>query len=193
MRMMGLSTLITWVILVIFFVENLAYVVRQDDAEYGLDSSDHISDDGNNHLKVDQPNPELNEDKVKEMSNVLAKLLLLPWPQGASPLLYVEEPHESIDELRQEIFDQAEPNDIVNEQEIRPIAPKRSKYYRKYPWKRQNNRYEPAYMCIPKKDDVFRLLVALHSERNGKRGQLVDFCNRKRPASLVFTNIRFVG
>ncbi|XP_046812267.1 uncharacterized protein LOC111679098 isoform X3 [Lucilia cuprina] len=75
---------------------------------------------------------------------------------------------------------------------------KRSRYYRRYPWKRHNrNRstYDPElrYACTPTKEDVFKLLVNLHENRNGKNGKTVSFCNRKRPAKAIFTNIRFLG
>ncbi|TMW50595.1 hypothetical protein DOY81_004330 [Sarcophaga bullata] len=75
---------------------------------------------------------------------------------------------------------------------------KRSRYYRRYPWKRHNrNRstYDPElrYACTPTKEDVFKLLVNLHENRNGKNGKTVNFCNRKRPAKAIFTNIRFLG
>ncbi|XP_013105464.2 uncharacterized protein LOC106085677 [Stomoxys calcitrans] len=75
---------------------------------------------------------------------------------------------------------------------------KRSRYYRRYPWKRHNrNRstYEPElrYACTPTKEDVFKLLLNLHEDRNGKNGKTINFCNRKRPAKAIFTNIRFLG
>lgn len=58
-----------------------------------------------------------------------------------------------------------------------------------------NFSYEPdnRYLCQPTKEDVFRLLVALHDARRGTRGRTIDFCNRKRPAQVIFTNIRFLG
>lgn len=55
--------------------------------------------------------------------------------------------------------------------------------------------YEPElrYACTPTKEDVFKLLVNLHENRNGKNGKTINFCNRKRPAKAIFTNIRFLG
>ncbi|XP_063235865.1 uncharacterized protein LOC134538433 [Bacillus rossius redtenbacheri] len=77
---------------------------------------------------------------------------------------------------------------------------KRSRYYRRYPWKRQNARGRGAasaddnrYMCNPSREDVFQLLVALHAARAGDTRRTVSFCNRRRPASAIFTNIRFLG
>ena len=53
--------------------------------------------------------------------------------------------------------------------------------------------YDPYNPCTPTKDDVFQLLVALHDARQGNKSRIVSFCNRKRPASAVYTNIRFLG
>ncbi|RZC42144.1 uncharacterized protein BDFB_013317, partial [Asbolus verrucosus] len=127
--------------------------------------------------------------KLEHLGRLLANILVQPWPRGASPILYVEEyPSESIQ-------GQAPlENNFYEGQEINTPY-KRSRYYRKYPWKRQNSRYdaENRYLCQPSKEDVFRLLVALHEARQGNRGQVINFCNRKRPASAIFTNIRFLG
>ncbi|KAL1458441.1 hypothetical protein WDU94_008595 [Cyamophila willieti] len=48
-------------------------------------------------------------------------------------------------------------------------------------------------MCTPSREDVMQLLVALHEARGGANGRTVNFCNRKRPATSIFTNIRFIG
>ncbi|XP_067002329.1 uncharacterized protein [Anabrus simplex] len=98
------------------------------------------------------------------------------WDEEGGPLLYVED-------LREETH----------------MPLKRSRYYRRYPWKRQNgiDRIIPVddfgYMCNPSREDVFKLLVALHEARAGNHGRTVSFCNVKRPASTIFTNIRFLG
>lgn len=57
------------------------------------------------------------------------------------------------------------------------------------------NSYEAdqRYLCVPSRDDVFKLLVGLHENRNGNQHKTVNFCNRKRPAKAIFTNIRFLG
>lgn len=52
---------------------------------------------------------------------------------------------------------------------------------------------EQRYMCVPSRDDVFKLLVGLHDNRKGNHNRTVNFCNRKRPAKAIFTNIRFLG
>lgn len=108
------------------------------------------------------------------------------------------------------------------------------RYYRRYPWKRQNGRSrtyvsnvcfwfgtsicvfainyvnfvfvfgffshefrryetEARYLCVPSREDVYKLLVGLHENRNGNHQTTVNFCNRKRPAKAIFTNIRFLG
>ncbi|GAB0096801.1 uncharacterized protein DMENIID0001_123690 [Sergentomyia squamirostris] len=80
------------------------------------------------------------------------------------------------------------------------VMDKRSgRYYRRYPWKRQNTRYrtydaDSKYMCVPSREDVFRLLLGLHAVSvSGDEQKTVTFCSRKRPAKAVFTNIRFLG
>lgn len=60
----------------------------------------------------------------------LARVLVLPWPDDFLPLLYVEKPERPEDE---QFSDKAELT-----QRISPV--KRMRYYRKYPWKRQNSR-----------------------------------------------------
>ncbi len=60
---------------------------------------------------------------------------------------------------------------------------------------RTHSRYEAdaRYLCVPSRDEVFKLLVGLHENRNGNHQRTVNFCNRKRPAKAIFTNIRFLG
>nr|UXO98182.1 RFLamide [Tenebrio molitor] len=127
--------------------------------------------------------------RLEHLGRLLANVLLQPWPKNISPILYVED-HSS-----ESIPNEIPENEIVETEELNSIPFKRSRYYRKYPWKRQNSRYdaENRYLCQPTKEDVFRLLVALHEARQGNRGQIVNFCNRRRPASAIFTNIRFLG
>lgn len=56
-------------------------------------------------------------------------------------------------------------------------------------------RYDPEarYICTPTRDEIFRLLVGLHETHSGNHKKQVNFCNRKRPAKAIFTNIRFLG
>lgn len=49
------------------------------------------------------------------------------------------------------------------------------------------------YECNPSREDVVRLLLALHEARGGNSGGTVNFCNRKRPARNILTNLRFLG
>lgn len=92
------------------------------------------------------------------------------------------------------------PTDEQGEQELWSGESKRSRYYRRYPWKRQPGRggiaasdIDNPYLCNPTREDVFQLLAALHEARAGNVGRTVSFCNRRRPAASVFTNIRFLG
>ncbi|XP_055712174.1 uncharacterized protein LOC129807140 isoform X2 [Phlebotomus papatasi] len=98
------------------------------------------------------------------------------------PVIYMESEQVADDDYHDEIMD------------------KRSgRYYRRYPWKRQNTRYrtydaDSKYMCVPSREDVFRLLLGLHAVSvSGDEQKTVTFCSRKRPAKAVFTNIRFLG
>lgn len=114
---------------------------------------------------------------LDDLATFLTELLIQdPWQDVRDPLVYFSE------------------DESQDEQESVPVPLKRSRYYRRYPWKRQNGRnYDPdGYICNPSKDDVFQLLVALHDAKNGKDGT-VHFCNRRRPARAIFSNIRFLG
>ncbi|XP_036329543.1 uncharacterized protein LOC118741676 [Rhagoletis pomonella] len=136
-----------------------------------------------------------NEQEIVTKSALLMKMLEDPNLQTL-PVIYVEEDEEETSEE-----DVATNNNNLAYQlgEVggRGVA-KRSRYYRRYPWKRHNrNRstYEPElrYACTPSKEDVFKLLMNLHENRKGNHSKTVNFCNRKRPAKAIFTNIRFLG
>lgn len=64
---------------------------------------------------------------------LLTKLLIVPWPDGESPLLYVDNdsPSAEVSPMGRENY-----SDDINRD--KPV--KRMKVYRKYPWKRQNQR-----------------------------------------------------
>ncbi|KAH8403133.1 hypothetical protein KR222_005769, partial [Zaprionus bogoriensis] len=115
------------------------------------------------------------------------------------PLVYVEEDETPA-------IAAAGSDDYTELENLLQSKPKRSRYYRRYPWKRHNrnrgsymnsinSNYEPElrYACTPSKEDIFKLLVNLHENRKGNHSKTVNFCNRKRPAKAVFTNIRFLG
>ncbi|KAM8717866.1 hypothetical protein ACLKA7_004547 [Drosophila subpalustris] len=131
------------------------------------------------------------EQELVDKSALLMKMLEDP-TLDTLPLVYVEEEEEPAAIAAVATVDYPElENGIQNK-------PKRSRYYRRYPWKRHNrNRgnYEPElrYACTPSKEDIFKLLVNLHENRKGNHSKTVNFCNRKRPAKAVFTNIRFLG
>ncbi|XP_058987364.1 uncharacterized protein LOC131800597 [Musca domestica] len=128
------------------------------------------------------------EQDIVSKSAVLMKLLEDPTIETL-PIVYVEEDGSLDDNINDNSLDYPTNTNGMT---------KRSRYYRRYPWKRHNrNRstYEPElrYACTPTKEDVFKLLVNLHENRNGKNGKTINFCNRKRPAKAIFTNIRFLG
>ncbi|XP_055853067.1 uncharacterized protein LOC129916891 [Episyrphus balteatus] len=130
----------------------------------------------------------LDEDIKEEQDIVSKSALLMKFLEDPTietlPVVYVEE------------------NPGVDSSNLYPLITgmeKRSRYYRRYPWKRHSrnrgSNYEPEirYACTPSKEDVFKLLVGLHENRNGNQHKTVHFCNRKRPAKAIFTNIRFLG
>ncbi|XP_022911681.1 uncharacterized protein [Onthophagus taurus] len=140
-------------------------------------------------------------ENLNELGKYLVYILANPWPRTGLPLLYVEDYDDNYSDYNENLPEMQEIlkeiNDDNREEVARPVPFKRSRYYRKYPWKRQNSRQayeaENRYLCQPSKDDVFRLLVALHEAKQGNKGRTINFCNRKRPASAIFTNIRFLG
>ncbi|XP_014286502.1 uncharacterized protein [Halyomorpha halys] len=101
----------------------------------------------------------------------------------------ISDPDQLSEYLSSLLMDETAPLPLVY------LPEKRSRYYRRYPWKRQNGRnYEPdSYLCTPSRQDVFHLLMALHDARSGNQDRTVHFCNRRRPARAIFTNIRFLG
>lgn len=78
-----------------------------------------------NQLPVPKINPMV-ESELHRLSNILVDILQQSWGPNGVPILYVEEP-----------------NDLqvpTEGQELAGAAWKRSRYYRRYPWKRQNSR-----------------------------------------------------
>ncbi|XP_053958606.1 uncharacterized protein LOC128863466 [Anastrepha ludens] len=134
------------------------------------------------------------EQEIVTKSSLLMKMLEDPNLQTL-PVIYVEEDEE---EHSEEDADVNNNNMAYQLGGVGTGVAKRSRYYRRYPWKRHNrNRstYEPElrYACTPTKEDVFKLLMNLHENRKGNHSKTVNFCNRKRPAKAIFTNIRFLG
>uniref|UniRef100_A0A182WHE6 Secreted protein n=1 Tax=Anopheles minimus TaxID=112268 RepID=A0A182WHE6_9DIPT len=160
------------------------------------------------------------EEDIEIKSNLLMKLLT-ELPEGPLPIVYIEDaagkagPARRVTEADEDdtVDDGASDDDDVDGDDgqlsavggklrTEPFTPnggKRSgRYYRRYPWKRQNARSRPydaeaRYLCVPSREDVFKLLVGLHENRIGNHQKTVNFCNRKRPAKAIFTNIRFLG
>ncbi|KAH8271085.1 hypothetical protein KR018_007371 [Drosophila ironensis] len=146
------------------------------------------------------------EQELVDKSALLMKMLEDP-SLDTLPLVYVEEedPEAVIASAGAEDYNDVE-NAGLPGLVLGQSKPKRSRYYRRYPWKRHNknrgsymnsinSNYEPElrYACTPSKEDIFKLLVNLHENRKGNHSKTVQFCNRKRPAKAVFTNIRFLG
>uniref|UniRef100_A0A336M2P2 CSON010652 protein n=1 Tax=Culicoides sonorensis TaxID=179676 RepID=A0A336M2P2_CULSO len=114
---------------------------------------------------------------------ILRKQIEKNYPEGPLPIVYVEESKPITSSLP-----------LTSS----PMDKRSGRYYRRYPWKRQQKgkgSYDPdtRYMCTPSRDEIFRLLVGLHETHKGNERKLVNFCNRRRPAKTVFTNIRFLG
>ncbi|KAH8385406.1 hypothetical protein KR200_011368 [Drosophila serrata] len=141
------------------------------------------------------------EQELVDKSALLMKMLEDPSLETL-PLVYVEEEEPEATGAE----DYADLENAVQDLVLGQSKPKRSRYYRRYPWKRHNknrgsymnsinSNYEPElrYACTPSKEDIFKLLVNLHENRKGNHSKTVNFCNRKRPAKAVFTNIRFLG
>ncbi|XP_043484444.1 uncharacterized protein LOC122512592 isoform X2 [Leptopilina heterotoma] len=125
---------------------------------------------------------------LQELSRILETLLEQTGPWKA-PLVVFEVPS-------QQIVDDSESKNIeVDEHDLK----KRSRYYRRYPWKRRNSSSydyrEEQYLCMPSRKEVLKLLVALHGTRGHEEFLRtdVDFCKRHKPGGSVFTNIRFLG
>lgn len=86
-----------------------------------------------------EPLPSEDEAKIDYLSGVLTNILLQPWPKNKLPLVYLEEEkrnEELIDDIYPETF--LGPEDDI--EIINNLPNKRSRFYRKYPWKRQNSR-----------------------------------------------------
>ncbi|EAA12647.4 AGAP008442-PA [Anopheles gambiae str. PEST] len=139
------------------------------------------------------------EEDIEIKSNLLMKLLT-ELPEGPLPIVYIE---DAAGKAGSEGFGEEDgplgDGGRMRTQQLTPNGGKRSgRYYRRYPWKRQNARSrtydaEARYLCVPSREDVFKLLVGLHENRIGNHQKTVNFCNRKRPAKAIFTNIRFLG
>lgn len=52
----------------------------------------------------------------------------------------------------------------------------------------------PKHNCKPSREEVVKLLIALHKYQNGnKERKMVRFCKRDRPLGNIITNMRFLG
>ncbi|XP_011498831.1 PREDICTED: uncharacterized protein LOC105362969 [Ceratosolen solmsi marchali] len=115
-----------------------------DNEEYKNEEIDFTDDQ---FKSIDQ----LNEAQLIQLSKYLIKLLQRPdlWE---APLILIKDPQDNVEEKT-----------FPLEFGLQNIS-KRSRYYRRYPWKRQNSRsynsmdYDPYNACNPTRNDVFQLL-----------------------------------
>lgn len=145
------------------------------------------------------------EEDIEIKSELLMKLLE-QLPEGPLPIVYIEDAGGSEATPGTATMDgggdpsgEAGGDPVGQVERFTANGDKRSgRYYRRYPWKRQNARArtydaDARYLCVPSREDVFKLLVGLHENRIGNHQKTINFCNRKRPAKAIFTNIRFLG
>ncbi|XP_062534996.1 uncharacterized protein LOC134204188 [Armigeres subalbatus] len=141
----------------------------------------------------------IREEEDIDIKSELLMRLLEQMPEGPLPVVYIEDSSGT-----GTTGTEANGNDdmglvVDGEDQLTDNGNKRSgRYYRRYPWKRQNSRSrtydaDARYLCVPSRDDIFKLLVGLHENRTGNQQRTINFCNRKRPAKAIFTNIRFLG
>lgn len=84
---------------------------------------------------------EENDAKLQQITNYLTYVLLRPWPVTGLPLLYVEdEPANARFQEPEGGMSEIDGNFEMDNEVMRQMPYKRSRYYRKYPWKRQNSR-----------------------------------------------------
>lgn len=75
------------------------------------------------------------EDQLDRAVNLLARLLMMPWPKNTSPIVYLDD-NDIPDETNELTHDKS----IYEYDNFNTPPLKRSRYYRKYPWKRQNTK-----------------------------------------------------
>ncbi|KXJ80088.1 hypothetical protein RP20_CCG026856 [Aedes albopictus] len=148
----------------------------------------------------------IKEEEDIDIKSELLMRLLEQMPEGPLPVVYIEDSAgkgaDSATSGDGGVDGSATDDDgivVQGEDQLTGNGSKRSgRYYRRYPWKRQNSRSrtydaDARYLCVPSREDIFKLLVGLHENRTGNHQRTINFCNRKRPAKAIFTNIRFLG
>ncbi|CAG9862823.1 unnamed protein product [Phyllotreta striolata] len=191
----------------------LATCFRLTPNQPGNDIQDSTYLDANSYK--DAPySKRLKDEGIDDTIRALSTLLVLPWPNGQSPIMYIETPKTPPYFINEANDDVEEEEESIGDNEIGPVPSKRMRYYRKYPWKRENSgfvprgksefdicqtqacRYNPEnpFICYPSKYEIHNLIMALHNTRySGYKSPSVDFCNRKRPAHTILTNMHFSG
>ncbi|CAH1113898.1 unnamed protein product [Psylliodes chrysocephalus] len=139
----------------------------------------------------------LEDEQLDETIRALSTLLIIPWPNGESPFIYIENPKKPLDLESPKFIEEEEAEvDRVDGNEINPVPSKRMRYYRKYPWKREHLGYDPEnpFVCYPSKPEIHNLIMALYNTRyNGSKNPPINFCSRKRPAHTILTNMHYGG
>lgn len=147
----------------------------------------------------------IKEEEDIDIKSELLMRLLEQMPEGPLPVVYIEDSAGKDAESGNGggAVDGSEADDdgvvVEREDQLTGNGSKRSgRYYRRYPWKRQNSRSrtydaDARYLCVPSREDIVKLLVGLHESRNGNHQRTINICNRMRPAKAIFTNIRFLG
>ncbi|XP_065083637.1 uncharacterized protein LOC135705725 [Ochlerotatus camptorhynchus] len=165
-------------------------------------SSPSTSGNNNNHNNgesfdlIRESLERIKEEEDIDIKSGLLMRLLEQMPEGPLPVVYIE---DSTGKGAEDGTDGDTGIVVEGEDQLTGNGNKRSgRYYRRYPWKRQNSRSrtydaDARYLCVPSRDDIFKLLVGLHENRTGNHQRTINFCNRKRPAKAIFTNIRFLG
>ncbi|CAO1378364.1 unnamed protein product [Diamesa serratosioi] len=164
------------------------------DDDYLISTKNVLPTDNNDSNGLDSSGEHLDVLQSKDFDEIRTKyemmLKMLEDPrENKVPLIYIEHTNE--------------PN---LESAFGGTEKRSARYYQNYPssWKRQHttryrtsrvqNHYNPELknLCVPSREDIMNLLTGLHESRTGNE-RTVKFCNRKRPAKAIFTNIRFLG
>ncbi|XP_021703333.1 uncharacterized protein LOC5573899 [Aedes aegypti] len=173
-----------------------------DDSKYpppsGAGSNSNSNSGGESFDLIRESLERIKEEEDIDIKSELLMRLLEQMPEGPLPVVYIE---DSAGKGAESGDGSASDDDgvVEGDDQLTGNGSKRSgRYYRRYPWKRQNSRSrtydaDARYLCVPSREDIFKLLVGLHENRTGNHQRTINFCNRKRPAKAIFTNIRFLG
>lgn len=123
-------------------------------------------------------------DKPSGTTDLAKSGLLLQYLMGDIPgLVYVDEDPDDDDEEEE---DKEEPANVL-------MVKRWYNLYRSPVDAHKRQGKSRGYVCNPSRHDVYNLLLALHDSQMGNTDRVVTFCNRRRPARTIFTNMRFLG